>query len=101
LIRLRWTAHAADDLKSIKDFIAQDSPTYAQQLVGELYTAVGLLTHFPDSGRMVPERGAPDIRELIRSPYRLIYRRRADLVEVLTIHHASRPLPEASAGGAA
>ena len=29
---------------------------------------------FPRSGRMVPEYEAPDIREVIERPYRIIYR---------------------------
>ncbi len=93
-MQLRWTLQAADDLAAIRDFIAQGSPTYARQIVERLYEAAVLLEHFPDSGRMVPERQNPVIREVLRPPYRIVYRRGSTEVEILTIHHSSRPLPE-------
>ena len=99
-MRLRWTVQAAEDLASIKEFIGRDSPTYALGIARSLYNAAETLVTFPDSGRMVPERGRPEVRELIRPPYRVIYRRGTDLVEILTIHHSSRPLPDTIGGGA-
>ena len=47
---------------------------------------------FPQSGRMVPEFEQPDIRELIEPPYRLLYRIRADAIEVLAILHGRQDL---------
>jgi plasmid stabilization system protein ParE len=38
-MRLRWTLQAAEDLAAIRDFIARDSPTYARQVVEDLYEA--------------------------------------------------------------
>ena len=96
----RWTLQAADDLAAIRDFIAQGSPVYARQIAERLYEAAVRLEQFPDSGRMVPERQDPKIREVLRSPYRIVYRRGADDIELLTIHHASRPLPEDLGKGA-
>jgi plasmid stabilization system protein ParE len=93
-MRLRWTLQAAEDLAAIRNFIGRDSPTYARQVVEQLYEAAGRLVAFPDIGRIVPERREPNIREILRPPYRVIYRRGAELVEVLTIHHSSRLLPE-------
>jgi toxin ParE1/3/4 len=99
-MRLRWTRQAAEDLATIKEFIGRDSPTYALGIARHLYHATETLVAFPESGRVVPERGQPEIRELIRPPYRIIYRRGTDLVEVLTIHHSSRPLPGSIREGA-
>ena len=90
---VRWTEQAADDLLAIRDFIARDSAKYAQLVVERLYSAVGQLRDFPDSGRVVPERAQPHLRELIRPPYRIVYRREPDLVEILTIVRSSRLLP--------
>lgn len=92
-MQLRWTLQAADDLAATKEFIGRDSPVYARKIVEQLYEAAGQLLAFPDLGRAVPERGQADIREVLRPPYRIIDRRRADVVEVLTIHHSARPLP--------
>jgi len=92
-VRIRWTRQAASDLESIRDFIARDSPSYAQRTAGQLYEAAGSLADFPASGRMVPEYGNPDIRELIRGPYRTIYHRGDDAITIMAIFHSSRPLP--------
>ena len=90
---VRWTERAVEDLAAIKAFIGQESPAYALAVVGRLYQAVGQLAQFPDSGRIVPEQARSEIRELVRPPYRIVYRRRPDLVEVLLVFRSSLPLP--------
>jgi len=90
---VRWTESASDSLAAIKAFIAQDSPAYALAVVGRLYNAAEQLVQFPDSGRIVPEHGRPEIRELVRPPYRIVYRRRPELVEILLVFRSSLPLP--------
>jgi toxin ParE1/3/4 len=66
---------------------------YAQLVVAQLYESVGQLRQFPESGRVVPERGDPSLRELIRPPYRIVYRRHESSVEILTIFHSARLAP--------
>ena len=92
---VRWTEQAADDLAAIQDFLARGSPAYAHVVVERLYTSVAHLREFPDLGRVVPERADPELRELIRRGYRIVYRRTTakDLVEILTIFHGALPLP--------
>jgi toxin ParE1/3/4 len=94
VIPLQWTEQAADDLTGIRDFIARDSPVYAQLIASRLYLSVGYLREFPDMGRVVPERDQSELRELIRLRYRIVYRRSDELIEILTIFHSSRPFPE-------
>ena len=48
---------------------------------------------FPRSGRMVPEYEAPDIREVIERPYRIIYRIKADQIDILALVHGAQLLP--------
>jgi plasmid stabilization system protein ParE len=93
---VRWTERAVEDLAAIKAFIGQESPAYALAVVGRLYQAVGQLAQFPDSGRIVPEQARSEIRELVRPPYRIVYRRRPDLVEILLVFRSSLPLPSVS-----
>jgi plasmid stabilization system protein ParE len=99
-MRLRWTIQAADDLEAIKEFIGRDSPSYARHVVEELYEAAARIPPFPDIGRIVPERGDPAIREVLRPPYRIIYRRGSEIIEILTIHHSARLLPDELGRGA-
>lgn len=94
MTEIRWTEQAVDDLAAIKAFVSHGSPAYALAVVGELYRAVEQLVQFPDSGRIVPEQDLPEIRELIRPPYRIVYRRRPEVVEILLVFRTSRPLPK-------
>ena len=92
MAQVRWTPQAADDLDAIAEFIARDAPHVAGLLVADILQAVDRLIDFPQSGRMVPEIGAKSIRELILGNYRIIYRLRDEMAEVLTVHHGARLL---------
>ena len=92
MAQLRWTPQAADDLESITEFIAADSPHYASLFAISIITAVERLESFPELGRSVPELSDPKIRELLLGNYRIIYRVNARLIEILTIYHGSRLL---------
>jgi toxin ParE1/3/4 len=91
---ITWSPQALRDVESIRDYIAMDSPRYADLVVSRIIASVDRLEVFPDSGRIVPERGEPQIREVIVRPYRVVYRRRANGVEVATVFRASRLLPD-------
>jgi len=94
LTKLRWSPQSARDLESIRDYIAVDSPRYAALVIERIVVAVERLTQFPESGRIVPERNDPALREVIVAPYRVVYRVRPGLVEIATVFRASRILPE-------
>lgn len=65
---LGWSAEALRDIESVRTYIAEDSPRYADLVVRRIMSAVERLATFPESGRMVPERGDPMIREVIVDP---------------------------------
>ena len=94
MTKLLWSPQSLHDLESIRDYIAADSPQYATLVVGRIVVGVERLTAFPESGRIVPERNDPAIREIIVRPYRVVYRVRPGLVEIATVFRASRMLPE-------
>ena len=91
---IRWSPQAVRDLESIREYIAKDSEQYADLVLRRLVGAVDRLESFPDSGRVVPERDDPEIREVIVPPFRIVYRRRPDAVEIATVFRASRLLPD-------
>jgi addiction module RelE/StbE family toxin len=91
-MRLEWTEPAVEDLTSIRDFIARDSPQYARQFVGRIIAAAERLKAFPEMGRRVPESLEEGIREILFNSYRIIYRREARRIRILTVLHASRDL---------
>jgi toxin ParE1/3/4 len=92
--RIRWTSQAIDDLQSIRDFIGRDSPKYAALVVERIVTAVDILERFPLAGRQVPEHSRTDVRELVRPPYRIVYRVFEDRVDIATVFRSSQLIPD-------
>jgi len=94
MVEVRWTDQAIEDLDAICQFIARDAPRAADALAERVKRSIERLSEFPSSGRVVPERGQSDIREVIVQHYRVIYRVKSELVEILTVFHGSRRFPD-------
>ena len=77
-MRVTWSPLAEDQLDAAMAYIARDSPTASLTWLERLLSRVDSLSTLPDSGRAVPELQRQDIREIIVSPYRVMYRRSAD-----------------------
>ena len=92
MVEVRWTPQAVDDLESITSFIAKDSPYYARLFAIDALGAVDRLPKFPRSGRVVPELKNPVIREILLGNYRIVYRLREELAEILTVYHGAKLL---------
>lgn len=90
MIELVWSPRAVADLEEIRAFIAADSPAWAELTVRRLVAAVERLHQFSDSGRMVPERQSPILREVISGNFRVVYRRGTTRVEIVTLFRGSR-----------
>lgn len=90
---VNWTANAQTHLAAIRDYIAANSPRYAQNMVDRITRRTMQLESFPLSGGMVTEYEDPSIRELIEYPYRIIYKVYNDRVDVLAVIHGARELP--------
>lgn len=67
MAQVRWTPQAADDLEAISLFIARDSPQLAAAFADRVLRAADRLASYPRSGRIVPEIGIENIRELVVS----------------------------------
>jgi|SRR5580692_6462595 toxin ParE1/3/4 len=72
--RIFWTPIAVQDLRDICDFISRDNLVAAPRLGKELIKQSEAMAAFPQSGRMVPEKKDPLIRETLVGSYRIIYR---------------------------
>ena len=92
MVRVSWTIQALDDLDAICEFIARDVPRYAQVFALKIFEAADRIESFPLSGRMVPEIGKKEIREIIFGDYRIVYRVLKDEVEIITVHHGAKLL---------
>jgi addiction module RelE/StbE family toxin len=92
-VRVHWTHTAIEHLLAIYEHIAQDAPLYARRMIDRLTKRSEQIAAFPRSGRMVPEYEAPDIREVIERPYRIIYRIKTDQIDILAVVHSAQLLP--------
>ena len=93
-MRVHWTNRAKARLRLIYNYIAEDSPKMALQVVDRVTTRSQQLRDIPRSGRQVPEYNRPDIRELLERPYRIIYKIKSSQVDVLTVMHYRQVLPQ-------
>jgi toxin ParE1/3/4 len=89
-----WSPQSLRDLDAIHEYIAKDSEHYASLTVRRIFSSVERLIQFPHSGRIVPERDEPEIREIIVGRFRVVYRVRDELLEIATVFRASREFPE-------
>jgi addiction module RelE/StbE family toxin len=85
-----WSIPARNDLKLIYDYIAKDSRYYATNVVENIVSKAENLDEFPEIGRVVPEIGDENVRELIIYSYRLIYEVVLNDVQILAIIHGKR-----------
>ncbi len=94
--KIIWSRHACDDLREIVTFIAANNPPLAKSFGLRLMAKVDLLENFPQIGRVVPEEQDENIREIILSPYRIIYRVLAENrgVVIARVWHGARGEPE-------
>lgn len=72
-----WTNVAENDLKNIIEYISIDSPQTALKILSKIKQKASDLYLFPERGRIVPElqeQGISQYRELVITPWRLIYK---------------------------
>ena len=90
--RIVWSSRAAQDLDSITDYIAADSPAYAGVVLKNIVNQTRILARFPQAGRKVPEFDDENIRELVVYSYRIIYRLQNDEALIVAVIHGKRVL---------
>ncbi len=96
---VRWTAQALERLVEIETFIAARDPAAAARVVERLVTRGEALARLPDRGRRVPELPSGQLRELVHGHYRIVYRIRARVVEILTVFEGHRLLRRKDVAG--
>jgi plasmid stabilization system protein ParE len=88
--KIIWSPKSADNLQSICTYIEKDSFYYASQFAKRLIALIENLPDYPERGRIVPEYNNPDLRELLYQNYRIVYRLKADVIEIVLITHSAR-----------
>ena len=91
--RVSFAPSALTNLEEIRSWYAdQQVPEVGERLVREIVAAVLRLADFPESGRMVPEFGLARLREIIHSPFRIVYRLDEERVRVVRVWRSERLL---------
>ena len=70
----------------------QQSPEVRKRLVGEVVVQTERLADFPESGRIVPEFGRANLRELIYPPFRIVYRLEDSRICIIRVWRSERQL---------
>ena len=94
MVKIIWTQRSLTDLKSIAEYISQDSIKYASLTIERLINFTKYIETNSRIGRMVPEMGRMDkFREIIQGNYRIIYKiTNSQTAHILTVHHSSKRL---------
>jgi len=91
---------AYGDLEGIKEYYEGEGvPQVGQKFIHAIIEHVQTLARNPDIGRVVPEFGEEQIRELVHSPFRIVYLREHGSIYIIRVWRSERLLkmPDASA----
>lgn len=92
-----WTHTAKNDLGEIIEYIAQDSVETAIKKYEDIKAAAEELSMFPEQGRIIPELERQNIvnyREIIISPWRIMYKIEAGIVYVMAVIDGRRNIED-------
>ena len=88
-----WTKIAQDDLIEIIEYISLDNLNTAEEIFEKFKKQTIKLENFPERGRTVPELDFHNIsnyRELIITPWRIVYRIEGQKVHILSMIDSRR-----------
>ncbi len=91
--RITFALSAVQDLEAIRTWYAdQQIPEVGERLLAEIFSAVQRLEDFPRSGRVVPEFGIANLREIVHPPFRIVYRIDKGSVRIVRVWRSERAL---------
>ena len=94
---VEWTESAENDLLKIVEYIALDSPENALKLLKKIKQQVQELYHNPERCRIVPElyeQGINQYREMVISPWRVVFRIADSKVFIVLIFDSRRNIED-------
>lgn len=90
--KIFWTNQATIDLKNIYNFIAEDSIKFAELTRFAIINKTQNIKTFLKVGRIVPEYGSKNIREVFYGNYRIIYEIKQKNAYITTVFHSNKLL---------
>ena len=98
-MKVIWSPLAIERAYEAARYIAEDKPEAALRWLDNLFKVTDRLEHFPKSGRVVPEIGSDEFREVIYRSHRVIYRVEKALVSILTVRGCAELLDVTDVNG--
>jgi plasmid stabilization system protein ParE len=84
---------AYSDLEDIEEYYRKEGVAHiGKQLIEAIIEHAQVLLDNPDIGRIVPEFGEEQIRELIHSPFRVVYLRGPNSIHIIRVWRSERML---------
>lgn len=96
-VAITLSESALADLQALRRWYDdQELSDLGIRLVTEILSRIDSLADHPDLGRVVPEFDQRFLRELIHPPFRIVYRRGSNVVQIVRVWRSERllQLPE-------
>jgi len=92
-VKIQFSPSALSDLEALLAYYDKQGVADKGRVIArELINATETLSDHPKIGRIVPEFNTPSLRELIRKPYRVVYRLDIDCISIIRIWRSERLL---------
>ncbi len=92
-MNVSFSESAIKDLESVTEYyLEQGVPQIGQDFVIEIIEHIETLKAHPEIGRKVPEFNDELIRELIHPPFRIVYVRESESINIVRIWRSERLL---------
>ena len=89
MAEIRWTEEAVTWLQDIYEYIAEDNPTAAQNVVKGIYGKTQILKTFPKIGYKYRDEPEGEIRIILYGHYRIAYVIKYNVAEILGVFHGA------------
>lgn len=91
-MKIKWLNSAIDNFSNIADYIAEDNPQKARQIVSKIRSAISNLSKQPSMGRLGRVQGTREL-VIVGTPYLIIYRLQQGNIEILRVLHGAQKWP--------
>lgn len=90
-MKIEFAESAVCDLEDVRTYYTeQQIPQVGENFILEIINHIETLVDNPEIGRQVPEFQMPSIRELIHSPFRIVYVLNEASIQIIRIWRSER-----------
>ncbi len=90
-MKIEFAESAVCDLEDVRTYYTeQQIPQVGENFILEIISHIETLADNPEIGRQVPEFQMPSIRELIHSPFRIVYVLNEASIQIIRIWRSER-----------